>query len=144
MISERRFQVNNEKKAPVRQIKFRGLRVDGKGWAYGDYFNTSKSSICKFLPTIIENGGMNPIDFHLVQPQSIGQLSDSVDKNDKQIWEGDVVKFNNRVYTVIYRDSCFFIISEALEHWIYTLYSCDSIEIEVIGNIHEESEVTNG
>lgn len=53
----------------MRQIKFRGLRTDGKGWVYGDMFNATTGA------TIIENGGESLGSFHFVIPESVGQFT---------------------------------------------------------------------
>ena len=138
--------MNNEKKAPVRQIKFRGLRVDGKGWVYGDYFDTSKSSVCKFLPTIIENGGMNPIDFHLVKPETVGQFTGLLDKNGKEVYEGDIlyhsVQGKRFVYYPFAKDVASFGLHN-IENGFKTILNDASVLYEVIGNIHEGKETNS-
>jgi hypothetical protein len=62
-----------------RTIKFRGLRNDGNGWAYG-----------AFVPS-----GVNPYDIiidgkneYAVNPETVGQFTGLTDRNGKEIWEG--------------------------------------------------------
>lgn len=87
----------------MREIKFRGLRIDGKGWVYGDLFNTSCSEACNFLPTIIENGGVSRDGFHLVTPESVGQLLHT-EKNGREWYEGDIARMDIYVPPTGYHD----------------------------------------
>jgi len=137
--------VNNEKKAPVRQINFRGLRVDGKGWAYGDLL---QNYIHHKSGATIQQGGC--IVYEVIS-ETVGQFTGLLDKNGKEIYEGDImINPNHRCgkkrfsveWTVGGYDARYF------EQGNYTLCLYPVLGefegCEVIGNIHEESEVSNG
>lgn len=63
----------------MRQIKFRGLRTDGKGWVYGDL-------LCNWtIHQILSEDDGNE---YKVIPESVGQFTGLHDKNGVEIYEG--------------------------------------------------------
>lgn len=99
-----------------RQIKFRGLRVDGKGWVYGSLQLPYKP----FDEYYIWDTHINKIK---VKPDSVGQFTGISDKNGVEIYEGDTLNsrdelmiidgsdeylhydFYSFIYTVMYSES---------------------------------------
>lgn len=74
------------------------------------------------------------------------------DKNGKEIGEGDIVKFENRNYKVVFDAYGQFCLENRRYHWLENGYSFNSVSIwnkneilvEVIGNIHENPELIGG
>lgn len=142
--------MNNEKKAPVRQIKFRGLRVDGEGWLFGDLSHVNEQIL--ICPKWEYPNQWDDIDMN-VFPESVGQFTGVYDSDNKEIFEHDIVTFgtSGHKYKVVYKGDGFIAISDDGDKYgPYThrlnpinLYNRESLP-KVIGNIHEESEVTNG
>ena len=66
------------------------------------------------------------------------------DKNGKEIYEGDLIKYGSDApLEVIYRESCFCYNQKS--RYISRLQIFDNInKIEVIGNIHENPELLEG
>ncbi len=102
-----------------------------------------------------------------VVPESVGQYTGLKDKKGKEIYEGDVVKFpsfyddtfpghenfseeNPHICKVVSKDGCFGVIPDADYQEFYSfikMYEDIGIEredIEVIGNIYENPELTGG
>lgn len=134
----------------MRDILFRGKTKDIGVWVYGDLiqFRNGQTYI-KANPTII----------YEVIPETVGQFI-GLTANGKKIFEGDIVKatiaYNNRfqdkvdhrteTYEVKYHiNHCYFYLARERNNllfdgnWQYFLK-----EIEVIGNIHDKSELLKG
>lgn len=134
--------MNNEKKAPVQQIKFRGLRVDGKGWVYGDLKRSSDNRrggtwwyIWVDSDDIEEDG-----EYVQILPHTVGQLHNGLTKKAGQdVYVGDKISHDlaeglGEPLTLRLKS----IVDTVEMHYYF------HTNIKVIGNIHEESEVSNG
>jgi len=119
----------------MREIKFRGKRVDNGEWVYGYYI------VAGGIPFISTFGVREPI---AVIPETVGQYTGLKDKNGVEICEGDRVSLdlNNEGYkncVVVYRDDYMqFMFDHPKEVYTMTEYHLKPKDCEVIGNIHEE------
>ena len=122
----------------MREIKFRGKASLYNIWVYGCYCATK---INTFI--IDENGELFPI-----YKDTVGQYTGLKDKNGKEIYEGDLVKFpsglGGKETCIIYYDEW----QNSLNIKNYPIgYIYDGLynlknkkEIEVIGNIYDKEE----
>ena len=76
----------------MREILFRGKRVDNGEWVEGllwkKKYNTSKLFM-SYFPDKDDNEEVVVID-----PETVGQYTGLTDKNGKKIFEGDIVRFD--------------------------------------------------
>lgn len=132
----------------MRKILFRGKRADNSEWEYGDLWCNpyGKRVVCIVSP-INDQGttGGNEVD-----PETVGQYTGLKDKNDKKIFEGDIVKiplyesFREQVIAVVAWDikkAVFYLHGKRVKTDFYHYFGDDC---EVIGNIYDNSELLEG
>lgn len=154
----------------MREIKFRGKRVDNGDWVEGFLADSISDNPCimpkpffatKDFGEIDENG--NPIledsiaigGFYNVVPETVGQFTGLIDKNGKEIYEGDVLKTTyqyqdtfKEYIAVVEHDElnpCFVMVYKFQGNG-HTCHEYDFVCVglrknEVIGNIHDNPEL---
>ena len=138
----------------MRDIKFRGKRVDNGEWVYGSLaYIESRAFIFPddAYVTRFQHGAddllviLSPIE---VLPKTVGQFTGLLDKNSVEIYEGDVVTcedFNTMNYSVLFQGGAFGYVNRygGLE-WLWIDDETGASDLEVIGNIHDNPEFLKG
>lgn len=133
----------------MRTIKFRGKRVDNGEWLAGDllqvanevFIAPSDGDWFDFIPWSKNNVFHLPAAKYAVIPDTVGQFTGLTDKNGKEIYEGDVAEFGNRIQgrsKVVFDNGCF--MAEAKNYETALTYRV-SMHAIVIGNIHDNPEL---
>lgn len=136
----------------MKEILFRGKRVDNGEWVYGnyEYYHKPEKHIISDIYNKITKG---------VSPETIGQFIGLTDKNDTRIFEGDIVKFKDTSFGYSYIGFvCFHKGSNVIQYKFINqdkfhqigkttewqdMHASGTItyEYEVIGNIHDNPEL---
>lgn len=129
----------------MREILFRGKRTDNGEWVEGylihdEFCNT-------FIPYIGYLCG-DDVDVADVVPKTVGQFTGLTDKNDKMIFEGDVVQYYGTYALEIFIEKghtkirWFDTVTNSEEKDMFYGYDADAYgECEIIGNIHDNPEL---
>lgn len=128
-----------------RQIKFRGKNIHTGEWLYGDYHREGKMHyITKFGDFLREYA---PIEF-IVDENTIGQFTGILDKNGKEIYEGDILSDGEVKYEVWYSEDKTGFIAEMRDpqnDLVDYLGSYDTERImTIIGSIYDHPDLLNG
>jgi uncharacterized phage protein (TIGR01671 family) len=142
----------------MRDIKFRGKRLDNGEWVYGDLVQIEGSYIYDY--DIGDNGvEQKPILSQIkwnVNPETVGQYTGLKDKNGVEVYEGDIVTACWYDYEEPNHDMTGIV--EFTEGWMsYWIADYDKKKfselngqgyyhwtIEVIGNIYDNPELLDG
>lgn len=149
----------------MREILFRGKRIDKSEWVYGSYCYAELLDKSGYEHLIIEQSAEGKS--HNVVAESVGQYTGLTDKNGTRIFEGDIVKCSDIddyyypeektefVGTIVFESGAFGIATKdtlriSLENWcendnFVSLWELEWNEyiynVEVIGNIHDNPEL---
>ena len=134
-----------------REIRFRGKRCSDGKWVYGFYIESKyswkghKPHKSWIVSNAISNGGFfNILGRYAVKDNTVGQFTGLYDKNGKEIYEGDIVKCNEFVYSVMFNDKRFASFGLRRKADVFMHYfgeAMESQQCEVIGNIHDNPEL---
>ena len=144
-------------------------KFDNSGWVYGFYYETPEHPGAQFDPPSSERMGIivdtNSCGYPnvLVDKETVGQFTGLHDKNDKEIYEGDIVKVTDHTIEETF-ESCGDLFTMLMTRtyevfWNATKWSIKSLEpmlavdqlifdlptnhvtYEIIGNIHDNPEL---
>jgi len=126
----------------VREILFRGKRLDNGKWVYGYLYitHTGEYEIGSYnKETNIEKYT------YVVDPATVGQFTGLSDKHSEKIFEGDIVCrtwiYGLQEYKVCYDLDTAGFIGVHTDDAGFTTFNSDGDMFEVIGNIHDNPEL---
>jgi uncharacterized phage protein (TIGR01671 family) len=134
-----------------REIEFRGF--DSREWRYGDLEYNRKDDVAR-IHTYKEDGSYGKQ--YLVDPYTVGEFTELLDKYGKKIYEGDIIKhpyvdpiFRDLVEPkegdgvtseVVFHDGAF-VVKYDENDFIYLDAFTRHGYVEVIGNIYDNPEL---
>lgn len=149
-----------------REILFRAKDINNN-WVYGSYFKHIERQICHIGNDSLKGEDIEHLiirdsfaDWNMpktiecvrIKPDTVGQYIEIKDKNDVEVYEGDIIKFDYYGKEIIssvieYSMGVYGIFidgesREADDYWtIADLIANVGKDFEVIGNIYEDSEM---
>lgn len=131
----------------MREIKFRGRDIK-ENWHYGDLMTMEH-----FVSNSKEQYQIGDFESSLVykvDKETIGQYTGLHDKNGKEIYEGDIISYKDRItdkediFTIKYcNERASFILSNKTYDEMTINVKNQIIVAKVIGNIYENKELLN-
>ena len=135
----------------MREILFRGKRVDNGEWIQGDIVQFPVHGVVRIVE---QEPSYKDAE---VDSDTVGQYTGLTDKNGKKIFEGDIIHleysqvffggeyFGEYTAEVSYKEGCFITDGTNNGDEIETpLSGFDNDEVEIIGNIHDNPELLGG
>lgn len=144
----------------MREILFRGKRVDNGEWVYWNRYGRLTDINSEPIKIEINTSALRPYAFYVIDLPviTIGEYIGLTDKNGKRIFEGDIVELEDRNYDTKWRAAIEFGNPNGNYSWGWQLNPIEKVDIntdilcwvemeetgaycEVIGNIHDNPEL---
>ena len=119
----------------MREILFRGKRLDNGEWVEGFYICDTGDGTCEICD-------INSVTGHRVEiaPATVGQYTGLYDTNGEPIFEGDIVEAEGEFGKIEYREyEAMF--QAVFDGWCVDFDHFRGSNVEVIGNIHDNPEL---
>ena len=135
----------------MRTIKFRGKSEDNSEWFYGFLQKYQEKYASRLCVCAVSVRTWKDALLYSVKPDTVGQFTGLFDKNDKEIFEGDVVKWSNGLmYVVKFLGGMFYASVEECNEGIlggfplHRLTEYEDGKCEIVGNIFDNPELLKG
>ena len=128
----------------MREIEFRAWDKKRKKMVNVYTLIIGNEKISYEVKEIFGNYAANYLQTIDIEQCELMQYTGVRDKNGVKIFECDIVKFDNKLYKVIWdNDECRFGLTNNVENTLLLLTSWRMQKLEVIGNIYENPELLN-
>ena len=119
----------------MREHKYRGKRLDNGEWVYGYLYRLSEK-LNPFIMLKNEKGLSYEVD-----PKTVGQYTGLNDDNSNEIYDGDILKSDDKYSEVWWDDGAFWVDFEgnSMQLLIDSL-----IGVEKVGNAYDNQEMVEG
>lgn len=126
----------------MREILFRGKRVDNGEWVEGYYASIGEYHY--ILTGRLELVPYLGFEHFLVNLDTVGQFTGLTGRNGVKIFEGDIVRYGDTIHRVVFEQrngtAYFGLVYAACETLPFGHYQ-DLKQIEVIGNVYDNQEL---
>lgn len=119
----------------MREIIFRGKEVESGDWYYGDIFHSSMNVDTTRIHDYINRANV------VIIPDTLGQYTGLTDKNGVKIFEGDIVEYEGKIYSINYLPH-YARFSAVKPNTVFCVFAYQ--RGEVIGNIYDNPELIGG
>lgn len=123
----------------MREILFRGKRIDNGEWHYGSLVSSyDENDAAIFQPDDESEIGF---DVQYVLPETVGQFTGLKDDCNNKIFEGDILTYNTMRFVVVFHEYSFRMKRMNGKGVIIPLPPTDRF-FTIIGNIHDNPELS--